>query len=173
MHWMIVVTLLAVQLLNPQGEGTSLNRTGGTLSAHRKIVVVRELPVVHEQRAAIAVRATSGAKCPLDARCGYAAHYGVGTMERAAALNGLPAVRCMVASSYWPVGTWLLVASKFSSRPSLCRVSDPTKKEHIALVRGRGIIIEFGAANIKQFCNFDKVEQDLPSACPVTVWLAN
>lgn len=102
------------------------------------------------------------------ARHGFAAHYSVGTMERASRLHGLPIVRCMVASSWYPLGTWLSIESHVTGRTLTCRVSDVTAKRDVAYNRRRKIVVEFGAANIKAMCNLDYVGQEPPSACPVT-----
>jgi hypothetical protein len=90
-------------------------------------------------------------------------------MEATAAQRGLPIVDCMVASSYYKVGVWLSVTSDVTGATKACRVTDVTKTEHIAKVRGDGIILEFGAANILEMCNFPRVNWDLPSTCPVRV----
>lgn len=106
-------------------------------------------------------------------RRGYAAHYGVGRMERAAQLHGLSATKCMVASSWYPLGTWLDVKSHVTERTLRCRVSDVTHPRDVREVRRRNIVIEFGAANIKAMCNLDFVAQEPPRKCPVTVWTVN
>lgn len=103
---------------------------------------------------------------------GFAAHYRVGVMERAATVHGLSRVSCMVASSYYPLGTWLRVASGATRQVAICRVSDITARRDVPTVRRRGIVIEFGAANIKRMCGLDRVGQEPPRACPVVVSLA-
>lgn len=100
---------------------------------------------------------------------GYAAHYRVGAMERASKVHGLPLVQCMVASSYFTLGTWLVVDSEVTGARARCRVSDTTQRRHIALVRSRGIVIEFGAANIRTMCGLKRVGQEPPRKCPVVV----
>lgn len=102
-------------------------------------------------------------------RNGFAAHYRVGAMERAARHHGLPQVRCMVATSYYPLGTWLTVTSNVTNRTLQCRVSDVTQERHVAAVRRRGIVIEFGAANIWEMCALRKVGAEPPRKCPVSV----
>lgn len=103
---------------------------------------------------------------------GFAAHYRVGAMEHAAKVHGLPHVPCMVATSYYPLGTWLRVVSGATKRVALCRVSDTTRQRDVLTVRRRGIVIEFGAANIWIMCGLKRVGQEPPRKCPVAVGLA-
>lgn len=106
-------------------------------------------------------------------RTGYAAHYSKGRMERVARARDLPIVRCMVASSYYRLGTTLSVYSHATGATALCSVYDVTAQRDVAAVRRRNIVLEFGAANIKQMCGLDHVGQEPPSKCPVTVKLVS
>jgi hypothetical protein len=99
---------------------------------------------------------------------GYAAHYGVGKMERAADIHGVPRQACMVASSYYPLHTQLLVRTKFMSKAVVCVVADISHPRDIAHIRKRGIVIELGAKNI-HLCGLSRVGQEPPRKCPVEV----
>lgn len=111
-------------------------------------------------------------ECPDGWLCGYAAHYGVGTMEISAGVHGLPQVRCMVASSYYTLGVWLEVVSYRTGATALCRVSDVTKLADVQYNRSRGRVIEFGERNILEMCALTEVGQMPPSDCSVRVRVA-
>jgi hypothetical protein len=109
--------------------------------------------------------AQDGRRAPLR---GYAAHYGVGKMERAADIHGVPRAACMVASSYFPLRTKLDVYFRGSSRAVRCVVADISHPRDIARIRSRGIVIEIGAANLG-LCGLRRVGQEPPRKCPVVV----
>jgi len=99
---------------------------------------------------------------------GYAAHYSVGTMERAAKIHGIKQQACMAASSYYKLGTQLSVYSSVTRTTQVCVVADTTQARHVALVRSRGIVIELGAKNIG-LCGLTYVGEAPPRKCPVVV----
>ncbi len=106
---------------------------------------------------------------PQQDRQGFAAHYRVGLMERVARKRGMPIVRCMIASSYYALDTWLWVTSEVTGETEHCRITDVTAPQHVATVRRRNIVIEFGASNIFDMCGFREVNAGPPSSCPVWV----
>lgn len=114
-------------------------------------------------RIALAVLLSVSLAAPAQ-RSGYAARYRAGLMQQVSRNRGLPIVRCMVASPYHPIGTWVTVSSKYGSRR--CRVTDvPHPKDRKAIVK-RGIVIELDHNSALHLCGSIK---EPPRKCPVTV----
>lgn len=76
-------------------------------------------------------------------------------------------VDCMVSSPYYNIGDWLLITSPHNIQ--ICRKTDTShprdSKRHIQTKR----IIELDFNSAKKFCNINKVGQEKPEKCPITV----
>lgn len=98
---------------------------------------------------------------------GYAAHYRDGLMEQVAANRGMPVVDCMIATPYADLGTWVTVESLLTGVVQACRVTDIPHPHDRQSIIERGIVVEFGFANIDEMCNLSYAGQEPPRACPV------
>lgn len=101
---------------------------------------------------------------------GYAAHYSPNVMERVSKNRGMPIVDCMIATPRGPLGEWVTVESRLTGAVKECRITDIAHPRDRANIEKRGIVAEFGYANIKEMCNLNYYGEEPPRACPVTLY---
>jgi hypothetical protein len=99
---------------------------------------------------------------------GFAVGYRKGLMERVARNRRMPVVNCMIATSYYPLGTWVTVRGRRTGKALDCRVTDVVAQQHIAASRKRGLVAELGYTNMPVICGFRTGEWPARS-CPVVV----
>lgn len=103
-----------------------------------------------------------------------AAHYAPGVMERVARNRNMSVVDCMISSPYYGssyLGTWAVVTSNLTGESFKCRFTDVSNKKHIPMQIKRNILIEVNWITAKRMCKISTVNQEPPSACPVTLSL--
>jgi len=101
---------------------------------------------------------------------GYAAHYGVGVMERVSQYRGMPIVDCMIVERTSSLDQWYYVEAVKTGHYELCRTTDVVQDRHQELHIRQNVQIEFGWESAKRFCNLDYPAQEPPRECPVNVY---
>lgn len=94
---------------------------------------------------------------------GIAARYDPGVMERVADNRGMTRERCMIASPFHSIGTWVAVEGVRTGRRRLCRVTDTSApKDKARHVAKRMIELDYNSA--KDICGSVRIA---PRDCPV------
>lgn len=108
---------------------------------------------------------------------GFAAHYGVGVMERVAQNRGYAPQTCQISYTYATMadmGSWVYVESQIpfadGAHGMWCQIMDMPQAHDFDSISGRGIIVELGWQATPYLCGLSSVGQEPPRACPVMVY---